>query len=219
MSDRTTLLVATSNRAKIIELCALLFDLPVDVLSISDALQVKPTIVESSESFEGNATLKAKTIGEAAMALTLADDSGLEVNALGGRPGVRSARFAHDRATDAENNAALLAALADVDPEHRTARFRCVLALFDPWALPGTPPLLAEGICEGWIAREPRGGGGFGYDPLFILKGTNQTMAELTDSEKNQISHRALAVKAIRSRLAGLLDAQARDAQRIFTMR
>jgi XTP/dITP diphosphohydrolase len=94
-----------------------------------------------------------------------------------------------------------------------------VLALFDPWAPPGMLPLLAEGICEGSIARQPRGGGGFGYDPLFILKGTNKTMAELADAEKNQISHRALAVKAIHPRLAGLLDARARDAHRIFAPR
>jgi XTP/dITP diphosphohydrolase len=215
MTDRITLVIASSNRAKILEFRALLSDLPVDVLGVSDVLHETPAIVEGSESFEENAALKAKTIAEAALALTLADDSGLEVDALGGRPGVRSARFAHDRATDAENNAALLTALADVEPEQRKARFRCVLSLVDPWALPGSAPLVAEGTCEGWIAREPRGGGGFGYDPLFIVKGTNKTMAELPDPEKNAISHRALAVHALRPRLAALLEHRIRDAHRI----
>ena len=215
MSDRITLVIATSNRAKILEFRALLSDLPVDVVGVSDVLHETPAIVEGSESFEENAELKAKTIAAAVLVLTLADDSGLEVDALGGRPGVRSARFAHDRATDAENNAALLAALAEVEPEQRKARFRCVLALVDPWAVPGSPLLSAEGTCEGSIAREPRGGGGFGYDPLFIVKGTNKTMAELSDAEKNEISHRAVAVKALRPRLAALLEHRSRDAQRI----
>src|SRR5215475_10518129 len=116
-ADRVTLVIASSNRAKILEFRALLGDLPLDVVGVSDVLHEKLTIVEGSESFEENAELKAKTIAEAALTLTLADDSGLEVDALGGRPGVRSARFAHDRATDAENNAALLAALADVEDE------------------------------------------------------------------------------------------------------
>ena len=215
MIDRIALVIASSNRAKILEFRALLADLPIDVVGVSDVLHEKPSIVEGSDSFEDNAVLKAKTIAEAALALTLADDSGLEVDALGGRPGVRSARFAHDRATDAENNAALLTALAEVEPEHRNARFRCVLSLVDPWALPGSPPLDAQGICEGWIAREPRGGGGFGYDPLFIVKGTSKTMAELTDAEKNAISHRAVAIQALRPRLAELLQNRSREAHRI----
>jgi XTP/dITP diphosphohydrolase len=213
--DRVTLVIASSNRAKILEFRALLGDLPVDVVGVSDVLHEKPTIVEGSESFEENAELKAKTIAEATLTLTLADDSGLEVDALGGRPGVRSARFAHDRATDAENNAALLTALANVEPEQRRARFRCVLVLIDPWALPGLPPLKAEGTCEGHIAREPRGGAGFGYDPLFIVEGTNKTMAELPDAEKNEISHRALAVKALLPRVASLLENRTREAHRI----
>lgn len=215
MSDRIALVIASSNPAKILEFRALLADLPVDVVGVSDVLHDKVSLVEGSDSFEENATLKATTIAQAAIALTLADDSGLEVDALGGRPGVLSARFAHERATDAENNAALLTALADVEPEHRSARFRCVLALVDPWAVPGSPPLHAAGTCEGSIAQEPRGGGGFGYDPLFIVKGSNKTMAELSDVEKNAISHRAVAVQALRPRLAALLEHRSRDAYRI----
>jgi len=210
-----TLVIASSNRAKVLEFRALLSDLPVDVVSVSEVLPESLSIVEGSESFEENALLKAKTIADASMTLTLADDSGLEVDALGGRPGVRSARFAHDRATDAENNAALLTALADVEPEHRQARFRCVLALVDPWALPGLPALTAEGTCDGIIAKEARGGGGFGYDPLFIVKGTSKTMAELPDEEKNRVSHRALAVRALRPKLLAMLEGRHRDALRI----
>jgi XTP/dITP diphosphohydrolase len=215
VSDKTTLVIATSNRAKVLEFRSLLSDLPLEVVGVSDVLFDKPSVVEGSDSFEENATQKATTVAEASTMLTLADDSGLEVDALGGRPGVRSARFAHDRATDAENNAALLLALTDVEEEHRQARFRCVLSLVDPWAVPGSPPTIAEGTCEGSIAREPRGAGGFGYDPLFIVKGRDKTMAELRDEEKNAISHRALAVATLRPQLATLLEHRTRDARRI----
>jgi XTP/dITP diphosphohydrolase len=167
------------------------------------------------------------------MALTLADDSGLEVDALEGRPGVRSARFAHDRATDAENNAALLAALealgepsADVTRNARpngtphvtggrfAARFRCVLALIDPFT-GGGEPTLVEGSCEGAITRTPRGSGGFGYDPLFVVEGTGKTMAELTPTEKNTYSHRGRAFAALRPILERVLAERARQAGRI----
>jgi XTP/dITP diphosphohydrolase len=217
VTERTTLVIATSNRAKVLEFRSLLSDLPLEVVGASDVLFDKPTIVEGSDTFEENATLKAKAIADASTMLTLADDSGLEVDALGGRPGVRSARFAHDRATDAENNAALLLAMADVEEEHRQARFRCVLALVDPWALPGAAPTVTEGTCDGSIAREPRGAGGFGYDPLFIVKGRDKTMAELRDDEKNAISHRAVAVAALRPKLSALLEHRARDARRIVS--
>src|SRR5262249_25092396 len=155
-----------------------------------------------------NAVHKATVVAAATMMVSIADDSGLEVDALGGRPGVRSARFAHLRATDAENNAALLAALPDVEGEEaRAPALRCVLALVDPWAPPGAPPVIAEGRCEGSIAREPRGAGGFGYDPLFVVKGFGRTMAELSEMEKNALSHRARAVDAIRPSLRQLLEA------------
>jgi len=215
MSERTTLVVASSNRAKIFEFRQLLSDLALDVVGFSDVVQQRVSIVEDADSFEGNALKKATLIAEVAMMLTLADDSGLEVEALGGRPGVRSARFAHDRATDAENNAALLAALSAIEPGDRRARFRCVLALVDPWALPGSAPLVAEGVCDGYIAREPRGGGGFGYDPLFVVEGKDKTMAELDDAEKNAISHRGRAMSALRPRLVALLENRHRDAIRI----
>jgi XTP/dITP diphosphohydrolase len=213
MIETTTLVVASSNRGKLVEFGALAADLPVEIIGLSEAFPEPPSIVEDGDTFEANAIHKARVVAATAVMLTLADDSGLEVDALGGRPGVRSARFAHERATDAENNAALLAALADVEEQHRTARFRCVLALVDPWAPAGTKPIIASGSCEGTIAREPRGTGGFGYDPLFIVRGIQRTMAELSDVEKNALSHRALALKALRPELAALLESRWRAAR------
>lgn len=212
--EKTTLVVATHNRGKVAELRALLGELPADIITLGEALAEPLSIVENGKTFEANALIKACVVAEAAVMLTLADDSGLEVDALGGRPGVRSSRYAHDRATDAENNAALLSALADVEEEQRTARFRCVLALVDPWAQAGAEPVIATGTCEGTIAREPRGTGGFGYDPLFIVGGTGRTMAELSDAEKNTLSHRARAIAELRPKLLALLEARWSEAVR-----
>nr|MBO2469859.1 non-canonical purine NTP pyrophosphatase [Bacillota bacterium] len=127
----------------------------------------------------------------------LADDSGLEVDALGGEPGVYSARYAGEGASDAANNAKLLAALEGVPAEKRTARYRCVLAL----AVPGMATVTVEGVCEGLIAEQPRGTGGFGYDPLFYLPGRGKTMAELRPEEKNAISHRGQALRRLKALL------------------
>ena len=203
---KETLVVATTNRGKLQELRDLLEGLPVDVQSVADLLPDPPQVVEDGETFEANAKKKAATVARLTMMMTLADDSGLEVDALEGRPGVRSARFAHPRATDAENNAALLSALealADAETSHG-ARFRCVLALVDPFTNGGEPQTV-EGVCEGAIARTPRGSGGFGYDPLFLVADTGKTMAELDPSEKNQISHRARAFAALRPLLERVL--------------
>lgn len=194
------LVVATQNRGKLEELRALLSGLGVQVLSVQDVAKREIVIVEDGVTFDANAKKKAEAVAVATMMLTIADDSGLEVDALGGAPGVRSARYAGERATDAENNAALLAALDSLDADPggpRTgasykARFRCVLALVDPFVKDGEA-ILVEGTCEGKITRTPRGSGGFGYDPLFIVEGTDKTMAELGEEEKNRISHRARA--------------------------
>ncbi len=213
MTTPITLVVASTNRGKLAELRELLAALPVTVVPAAELLgDAMPHVEETGATFEENATLKARAIADACVHLTLADDSGLEVDALEGRPGVRSARFAHARATDAENNAALLSALADIDEAHRTARFRCVLALVDPWAAEGAEPLFADGRCEGSIALEPRGSGGFGYDPLFVLAGSGRTMAELGDAEKNDVSHRARAIAALVPRLRALLARRAGEA-------
>jgi XTP/dITP diphosphohydrolase len=200
---KETLVVATGNRGKLEELRALLSELPLEVRAASELLPDAPRVVEDGATFAENAVKKACAVSLATMSLTLADDSGLEVDALEGRPGVKSARFAHDRATDAENNAALLAALGtsrEPDEAHArviAARFRCVLALVDPFTARGQPQTV-EGVCEGTITRTPRGPGGFGYDPLFVVEGTGKTMAELTDDEKNRVSHRARALAALR---------------------
>jgi len=199
------LVVATQNRGKLDELRLLLAPLGVQVLSPQDVAKREITVIEDGETFDANAKKKAQTVAGITMMLTVADDSGLEVDALGGAPGVRSARFAGERATDAENNAALLAALDSLesDPhgsrtsETYEARFRCVLALVDPLVKDGEP-FLVEGTCEGKITRTPRGSGGFGYDPLFVVDGIDKTMAELTEEEKSRVSHRGRAFEKLR---------------------
>ncbi|WP_272417916.1 RdgB/HAM1 family non-canonical purine NTP pyrophosphatase [Polyangium jinanense] len=200
-----SILVASTNRGKLAELAALFSDLPIKLLPLSQVLPDLPPIIEDGATFVDNALIKVRTASEAAMMVTLAEDSGLEVDALAGRPGVRSARFAKEGATDSENNAALLAALEEIDDEHRTARFRCTMVLLDPWN-ELQPEVICEGRCEGTIARQARGAGGFGYDPLFIVKGDGRTMAELGDDEKNRISHRAEAARAMRPVLEALIE-------------
>jgi XTP/dITP diphosphohydrolase len=156
---RTHLVVATTNRGKLEELRAMLGKLPVEVHGLDDVVKKPPTVAEDGETFEENALKKARAVAKVTMMMTVADDSGLEVDSLGGRPGVRSARFAHARATDAENNAALLAAIdalgdpvsGSLEQNHR-ARFRCVLALVDPFHRDGEP-VVVEGRCEGTITK------------------------------------------------------------------
>lgn len=214
MTELMTIVLATSNHGKLAELRALLADLPVQLRSAAEVLGEQPTIVEDGATFEENALIKARAIARATRTLALADDSGLEVDALGGRPGVRSARFAHERATDAENNAALLRELSEIEEGARSARFRCVLALVDPWH--ESDVHIAKGSCEGSIARAPRGSGGFGYDPLFIVAGLDgKAMAELDETEKNRVSHRGRAVQALREILVKLLNARLDETERI----
>ena len=207
-----TLVVATTNRGKLAEIRVLLHGLAVRVVGMGEVLRPAPVIKEDGATFKDNAAKKARFVAGAAMSLTLADDSGLEVDILGGKPGVHSARFAQDGATDAENNAALVAALeAAGDPSDLgqpgaySARFRCVLALRDPYA-PEGELAYAEGLCEGMVTTAARGTGGFGYDPLFIVAGTGKTMAELQESEKNAISHRARACLALRPTIERILE-------------
>lgn len=214
MHELLTIVLATTNHGKILELRALLGDLPIQFLSVTEMLGEPLAIVEDGMTFEANALLKARAVSRATRTWALADDSGLEVDALGGRPGVRSARFAHERATDAENNAALLRELEDIDEGARSARFRCVLSLVNPWQ--ESDVHVAEGSCEGRIARAPRGSGGFGYDPLFLVAGQDgKAMAELSEAEKNRVSHRARAVHSLRSILVRLLNERLDEAERI----
>jgi XTP/dITP diphosphohydrolase len=187
--------MATNNRGKLEELRALSRHLDVEWVTVKDVLGASLSVVEDGDTFERNATKKAQAAALATGCWALADDSGLEVDALDLLPGVQSARYAGEGASDEENNQKLLVALSDVEGERRTARFRCVLALVVP-SLPSV--VLTSGVCEGVIAAEPRGLGGFGYDPLFIVRELGQkTMAELTPEEKNRVSHRAKAMQAL----------------------
>ncbi|HWA77653.1 MAG TPA: XTP/dITP diphosphatase [Polyangiaceae bacterium] len=214
MREVLSIVLASSNQGKLVELRELLADLPVQILSAKEALGHTLEVIEDGGTFEENAILKARAVSRATGLTALADDSGLEVSALGGRPGVRSARFAHERATDAENNAALLRELEEIGEAERSARFRCVLALVTPW---DEQARTVEGACEGQILRAPRGSGGFGYDPLFVVAGENgRTMAELSDQEKNRVSHRGSAVRALRPRLLALLNERLDEAERVF---
>jgi XTP/dITP diphosphohydrolase len=182
------LLLATSNPGKIREYRFLLDGLGYQIVTPAE-LGITKVVTESGNSYEQNARLKAITYARLSQLTTLADDSGLEVDALNGEPGVKSARFAGEAATDAEKVSFLLAKLDGVPWEKRTAHFKCVIAI----ASPGGPAEVCYGECQGMIALEPKGGNGFGYDPIFFLPEIGKTMAELPLETKNQISHRARA--------------------------
>ena len=190
------IVVATRNAGKVREFAALLADVQqVSFFSMAEFADV-PDVVEDGETFLANAEKKAVAIANATGLWALADDSGLEVDALGGAPGVHSARYAGVHGDDGANNAKLLTALADVDAGGRTARFRCVLTLAEP--AEGADARVAwrgEGVCEGHIAGAARGEGGFGYDPLFVPRGHGQTFGELPVATKNALSHRAQAAR------------------------
>ena len=184
------ILVATMNAGKLREYERLLDDVPGLELETMASIAQKVDVDEDRDTFAGNALKKATEIAKLAGMPCLADDSGLEVDALGGRPGVYSARYAGEDASDAQNNAKLLDELSDTADQQRTARFRCAIAVVDE---SGSELATVDGACEGRIGREPRGTHGFGYDPLFVPDGYTQTMAELGPETKNEISHRAQA--------------------------
>lgn len=190
------ILVATHNRGKVSELSDILSDLAITWLTLED-VGVTFDVDETGETLEENAILKATTYAQETGLLTLADDSGLEVDALDGRPGVYTARFGQPSFTPEQRYQYLLSQMTDVPWEERTARFRCVVALATPEGLLGT----AEGRCEGHITFEPAGTGGFGYDPVFFVSEKGKTMAELPPAEKHAISHRGQAM----ARMAPLL--------------
>ncbi len=194
------LLIATHNPGKLREYAALLDGLPLTLTTpTQEGLSLE--VAETGETFAENAALKALAYARASGRLTLADDSGLEVDALDGAPGVYSARYAGPEASDADRYRLLLRRLADVPQERRTARFRCAVAL----ATPQGDVQIADGTCEGVIGFAPRGAHGFGYDPVFYLPTHGQTMAELPPEVKNQLSHRAQAIRAARPLLQALL--------------
>ncbi|OAT82382.1 XTP/dITP diphosphatase [Desulfotomaculum copahuensis] len=193
------LVLATRNEGKIRELTALIAPLGFTISSLADYPQI-PEVVEDGATFEENAVKKARAVAAAAGCPALADDSGLEVDYLGGAPGVYSARFAGRGHDDRANNEKLLQMLRGVPAEKRTARFRCVVAV----ATPGGLVYTTEGVCAGMIGEEPRGKGGFGYDPLFYIPEYGKTFAELDPFIKNQISHRGRALTGTWNILAEL---------------
>jgi XTP/dITP diphosphohydrolase len=194
----TALVLASSNPGKLREFAALLAPLRLELLA-QGTLGI-PAPAETGSSFLANAVLKARHAAARSGLIALADDSGLEVDALGGRPGVWSARFAGKDASDADNLQRLLLELEDVPDAARQARYQCIIACVHSAADPA--PLIASGTWEGHIARTPAGRGGFGYDPVFVPAGETRTAAEFSAGEKNSVSHRAQALKALVAGLA-----------------
>ncbi len=198
----TELVVATRNPGKLREIRRLLEEVGITVSGL-DAFPALPEVDEDGTTFAANAAKKAETVARLTGRACLADDSGLEVEALNGEPGVQSARYAGRQGDDAANNARLLRELADVPEPRRQAAFRCVMAL----ARPGRPTVFFEGRIAGRILRVPRGTDGFGYDPLFLVEELAQTMAELSLDEKNRISHRGQALRRVIAALRWWADA------------
>ena len=194
--------IATRNPGKAREIEALVSKVGVELTSLLDLGLSQ--VEETGSTFEENAVLKAKALAKQTGLWALADDSGLEVDALGGAPGVRSARFAGDGAGDDENNRKLLDALAAVPQERRGAQFRCVIAL----ASPAQMTWITEGVCRGRIAQAPSGQGGFGYDPLFVPEGFDKTFAEMTPEEKAEVSHRGIALRKMAAVIESLVRAR-----------
>jgi XTP/dITP diphosphohydrolase len=196
--SKQRLVVATLNRGKGRELARLLADLPFEIVLLSDVPGARLP-EETGLTYADNAEIKARAAADATGLLALGDDSGLEVDALDGAPGLYSARFGGPGLDDAGRSALLLDRLRDTPDVQRTARFRCVLALVSPWGR----VRFAEGVVEGVIARAPRGTGGFGYDPVFYYPPRGCTLAELPEGEKLQVDHRGAAVRALREVLKG----------------
>lgn len=194
-SNIDKLVIATRNKGKASEFRSMLSPLGIEVLSLLDIDAEVPDVEEDGDTFAANAEKKAKSAAEALGVPTLADDSGLCVDALGGAPGVRSARYAEEPSSDERNNAKLLSELAGIGAKQHIglsdARFVCALVLYDPRS---GETVHAEGSCEGVIVSEPRGANGFGYDPLFYVPDMGKTFGEMSDAEKNRISHRGRAL-------------------------
>jgi XTP/dITP diphosphohydrolase len=202
-TEKTEMILATRNHGKIAEFRSLFKGMHIRLLSFYDFPDA-PSVVEDGMTFQQNAAKKAKSIAKATGRMAVSDDSGLEVDFLDSVPGVRSARFAGERATDRENARKVLKMLDGVPWDRRTARFVCVICA----ATPRGKIITAEGSCSGTISFEMRGSHGFGYDPIFIPDGYQMTMAEMEPELKNQISHRAEAMKEFRKLLNAFLEEQ-----------
>ena len=201
-NGRERLLIATRNQDKLSELASLLAGVPFRCVSLDDA-GISDEVPETGSTLEENAALKATGYARLSGMLTLADDSGLEVDALGGEPGVRSARYAPGSSQDRID--LLLRNLEGVGSADMSARFRCVIAI----TAPGESPRFHEGVCEGRIVHDQRGVGGFGYDPVFLVPELGRTMAELTPEEKNRVSHRGIAARKAAAALMSMSGARA----------
>ena len=195
-TDDPTLLIATTNPGKLREVRSILAGLAIRLAGLEDHPHL-PEAAEDADTFEGNARRKALHYAKLTGCWTLADDSGLEVDVLGGAPGVHSARYSGPIRDDAANNAKLIRELAGVEPRERTARFRCAVALANPTGILAT----ASGVLEGLIVDEARGCYGFGYDPHFFVPQFGLTTAEMSPEQKNRISHRSRALASIRGRI------------------
>lgn len=192
--------LASHNAHKLRELARICADWPVEWVSVDNHDPTAfPDVEETGATYLDNARLKAEAVAAALELPALADDSGIEVDALGGAPGARSARYAGEHASDEENLRALIQAIRGVPASGRSARYRCVAAL----AWPDGAFKHADGACEGTLRTSPAGSGGFGYDPIFVPIGWDVTMAELTDEQKDRISHRGRAFRALRERFGG----------------
>ena len=189
------LLIATRNPGKMRELAVLLADAPAELVSLAD-VGIDVDVEETGATFEANAALKARSYCALSGLPTLADDSGLEVDALGGEPGIYSARYAGEGATDEQRIALLYERLHGVPASEWDARFRCVIALVRPHS-PDSEIEFFVGECEGRIVKPPRGDNGFGYDPAFLFPSLGRTMAELSTAEKNRLSHRGMAASKV----------------------
>ena len=200
MSDRRRIVIGTRNKKKLVEIERLLDGLPVD-LSLVEEYPLVKDVEETETTFAGNAALKATEVAAATGEWVVADDSGLEVDALDGRPGIFSARYAGPDQDDRRNIAKVLSEMKDVPPPQRTARFLCAIAL----AAPDKLLFVVEEVCEGVLTAEPRGESGFGYDPIFVPEGHDRTFAELGAEIKDRLSHRGKALHRFREELEKLL--------------
>lgn len=203
------IVLATRNQGKVKEIGDLARDLPVEFLSLSDVVPIID-VVEDGATFEENALKKAREVARATGLTSLADDSGLCIDALDGRPGVHSARYAGEAATDEEKCARVLNEMADVPDDRRSAHFVCILALVTPEG----EESLFEGRCTGRITREPHGAAGFGYDPIFFHEESGLTFAQMDRDSKNAVSHRGRSLKKLASYLRALAEGKGPDMQR-----
>jgi XTP/dITP diphosphohydrolase len=190
--------IATRNAHKLRELLRICRDWPVEWLTVETHSGPWPDVDEPHDTYLDNALEKARLVSRSLGVPAVADDSGIEVDGLEGAPGPRSARYAGEDATDAENLEKLLVAVARFPHQDRTARYRCIAAI----AWPDGSQMHAEAVCEGILIADPRGTGGFGYDPAFVPEGETRTMAELSDEEKDEISHRGRAFRALGRQLS-----------------